>query len=88
LARLKKNALQQLPISTPNLSALGKIDLTARKYKHVYLFANLEVKGRGEEQGERQGSQCKYTREKESIKVVRMILKNSGIPYAKWSSTS
>jgi len=39
----------QLPISTPNLSVLGKIDQIARKYTQAYQSANLEVEGRGEE---------------------------------------
>ena len=68
-----KNVIQQLPILTPNLLELRKINPTTRKYTCVYRSANLEVEGRGEEQGEGQSFQCKCTREKGSIKVVGVI---------------
>jgi len=68
-ARLNKTALQQqLPISTPNLSALGKIDQIAGKYTSTYIST-------GQSRGGRTGFQCKCAREKENIKVARVIWK-------------
>ena len=64
--------MQQLRVSTSNLSALRKIDLTVRKYKRAYVSTNIEVEGHVEEQGG-YDFQCKYTREKENIKVVDVI---------------
>jgi hypothetical protein len=43
----RKVVLQQLPISTLNLSTLGKIDPIVRKYRRAYRWANLEVEGCG-----------------------------------------
>ena len=49
----------------------------------AYPSANLEVEGREKEPGLRYGSQCKCIREKESVKVVEVIWKQSMIPTAK-----
>ena len=71
----KKTTLQQFHILTLNLFAIGKIDPAVRKYMRAYRSSNLEVEGHGEEYGVGHGSQCKYTRKKESTKVVSVISK-------------
>jgi hypothetical protein len=47
LARLRKTALKQLHISTPNLSALEKNNPIAWIFSRAYRSANLKVEGRG-----------------------------------------